>query len=96
MDIRTPSARHDIDQSPRHDDHTFHPLALYGPLGVGRGSSVRSVAAPGRGVAAPPVEAAGADAGAVGRAATSAVVMGITLIVAANAVIDWLAVLVGV
>ena len=39
---------------------------------------------------------AGADAGAVGRAATSAVVMGITLIVAANAVIDWLAVLLGV
>lgn len=38
----------------------------------------------------------GADAGAVGRATTSAVVMGITLIVAANAVIDWLAVLVGV
>jgi phospholipid/cholesterol/gamma-HCH transport system permease protein len=38
----------------------------------------------------------GADAGAVGRAATSAVVMGITLIVAANAVIDWLAVLLGV
>jgi len=36
---------------------------------------------------------AGADAGAVGRAATSAVVMGITLIIAANAVIDWLAVL---
>lgn len=36
---------------------------------------------------------AGGDAGAVGRAATSAVVMGITLIVAANAVIDWLAVL---
>jgi len=38
----------------------------------------------------------GADAAAVGRAATSAVVMGITLIVAANAVIDWLAVLLGV
>ena len=35
----------------------------------------------------------GDDAGAVGRAATSAVVMGITLIIAANAVIDWLAVL---
>jgi phospholipid/cholesterol/gamma-HCH transport system permease protein len=39
---------------------------------------------------------AGNDAGAVGRAATSAVVMGITLIIAANAVIDWLAVLLGV
>lgn len=39
---------------------------------------------------------AGADAAAVGRAATSAVVMGITLIVAANAVVDWLAVLLGV
>jgi phospholipid/cholesterol/gamma-HCH transport system permease protein len=36
---------------------------------------------------------AGNDAGAVGRAATAAVVMGITLIIAANAVIDWLAVL---
>jgi phospholipid/cholesterol/gamma-HCH transport system permease protein len=36
---------------------------------------------------------AGNDAGAVGRAATSAVVMGITLIIAATAVIDWLAVL---
>lgn len=36
---------------------------------------------------------AGSDAGAVGRAATSAVVMGITLIIAANAVIDWLAAL---
>ncbi len=36
---------------------------------------------------------AGGDAGAVGRAATSAVVLGITLIIAANAVIDWLAVL---
>jgi phospholipid/cholesterol/gamma-HCH transport system permease protein len=35
----------------------------------------------------------GSDAGAVGRAATSAVVMGITLIIAANAVIDWLAAL---
>ena len=38
----------------------------------------------------------GKDAGAVGRAATSAVVMGITLTVAANAIIDWLAVLAGV
>jgi phospholipid/cholesterol/gamma-HCH transport system permease protein len=35
----------------------------------------------------------GSGAGAVGRAATSAVVLGITLIIAANAVIDWLAVL---
>ena len=35
----------------------------------------------------------GKDAGAVGRAATSAVVTGITLIILANAVIDWLAVL---
>ena len=35
----------------------------------------------------------GSDAGAVGRAATSAVVMGITLIIVANAVIDWLAAL---
>jgi phospholipid/cholesterol/gamma-HCH transport system permease protein len=35
----------------------------------------------------------GSDAGAVGRSATSAVVLGITLIIAANAVIDWLAVL---
>jgi len=35
----------------------------------------------------------GSDAGAVGRAATSAVVQGITLIIAANAVIDWLAAL---
>ena len=35
----------------------------------------------------------GNDAGAVGRAATSAVVMGITLTVGANALIDWLAVL---
>jgi phospholipid/cholesterol/gamma-HCH transport system permease protein len=39
---------------------------------------------------------AGGDAGAVGRAATSAVVLGITLIIAANAVIDWLAVLLDV
>ncbi len=35
----------------------------------------------------------GSDAGAVGRAATSAVVLGITLIILANAVIDWLAAL---
>jgi phospholipid/cholesterol/gamma-HCH transport system permease protein len=35
----------------------------------------------------------GSDAGAVGRAATSAVVLGITLIIAANAVVDWLAAL---
>lgn len=35
----------------------------------------------------------GSDAGAVGRAATAAVVMGITLIVLANAVVDWLAAL---
>ena len=35
----------------------------------------------------------GSDAGAVGRSATSAVVMGITLIIVANAVIDWLAAL---
>jgi phospholipid/cholesterol/gamma-HCH transport system permease protein len=38
----------------------------------------------------------GSDAGAVGRAATSAVVTGITLIIIANAIIDWLAALVGV
>ncbi len=38
----------------------------------------------------------GTDAGAVGRAATSAVVTGITLTVGANALIDWLAVLTGV
>jgi len=38
----------------------------------------------------------GSDAGAVGRAATSAVVLGITLIIAANAVVDWLAALVEV
>lgn len=36
---------------------------------------------------------AGSDAGAVGRAATSAVVLGITLIILANAVVDWLAAL---
>jgi phospholipid/cholesterol/gamma-HCH transport system permease protein len=35
----------------------------------------------------------GSDASAVGRAATSAVVVGITLIVVANAVVDWLAAL---
>ena len=35
----------------------------------------------------------GSDAGAVGRAATSAVVLGITLIITANAVVDWLAAL---
>jgi phospholipid/cholesterol/gamma-HCH transport system permease protein len=35
----------------------------------------------------------GSDASAVGRAATSAVVTGITLIIAANAVVDWLAAL---
>lgn len=33
----------------------------------------------------------GSDAGAVGRSATSAVVMGITLIILGNAIIDWLA-----
>ena len=38
----------------------------------------------------------GSDASAVGRAATAAVVLGITLIVAANAVVDWLAALIGV
>jgi len=38
----------------------------------------------------------GGDASAVGKAATSAVVLGITLIIAANAVIDWLAVLLNV
>jgi phospholipid/cholesterol/gamma-HCH transport system permease protein len=38
----------------------------------------------------------GSDAGAVGRSATSAVVTGITLIIVANAVIDWLAALLGV
>ena len=35
----------------------------------------------------------GSDASAVGRAATSAVVLGITLIIAANALVDWLAAL---
>lgn len=35
----------------------------------------------------------GSDASAVGRAATSAVVLGITLIILANAVVDWLAAL---
>ncbi|MEX2471305.1 MAG: ABC transporter permease [Gemmatimonadota bacterium] len=39
---------------------------------------------------------AGSDAGAVGRAATAAVVLGITLIIGANALIDWLAVLLNV
>jgi phospholipid/cholesterol/gamma-HCH transport system permease protein len=38
----------------------------------------------------------GSDAGAVGRAATSAVVTGITLIIVANAIIDWIAALIGV
>jgi phospholipid/cholesterol/gamma-HCH transport system permease protein len=38
----------------------------------------------------------GSDAGAVGRSATSAVVLGITWIIAANAVIDWLAVLLNI
>jgi len=38
----------------------------------------------------------GSDASAVGQAATAAVVLGITLIVAANAIIDWLAALLGV
>jgi phospholipid/cholesterol/gamma-HCH transport system permease protein len=38
----------------------------------------------------------GSDAGAVGRSATSAVVTGITLIIMANAIIDWIATLVGV
>ena len=36
---------------------------------------------------------AGSDAGAVGRAATSAVVVSITLVIFANAVVDWLAAL---
>jgi phospholipid/cholesterol/gamma-HCH transport system permease protein len=38
----------------------------------------------------------GGDASAVGRAATSAVVLGITLIVLSNAIIDWLAVLLNI
>ena len=38
----------------------------------------------------------GNDAGAVGRSATSAVVTGITLIIVANAIIDWISALVGV
>ncbi len=38
----------------------------------------------------------GSDAGAVGRSATSAVVTGITLIIMANAVIDWISALIGV
>ena len=36
---------------------------------------------------------AGTDAGSVGRSATSAVVIGITLVILANAVVDWLAAL---
>jgi phospholipid/cholesterol/gamma-HCH transport system permease protein len=39
---------------------------------------------------------AGSDAGAVGRSVTSAVVTGITLIIVANAIIDWLAATIGV
>jgi phospholipid/cholesterol/gamma-HCH transport system permease protein len=39
---------------------------------------------------------AGSDASAVGRAATSAVVLGITLIIGANALVDWLAALLDV
>jgi phospholipid/cholesterol/gamma-HCH transport system permease protein len=35
----------------------------------------------------------GSDAGAVGRSTTSAVVLGITLVIFANAIIDWLAAL---
>lgn len=38
----------------------------------------------------------GSDASAVGRAATSAVVLGITFIIAANAVVDWLAALLNI
>lgn len=38
----------------------------------------------------------GSDASAVGRAATAAVVLGITLIIAANALVDWLAATVGI
>ncbi|HEX6069824.1 MAG TPA: ABC transporter permease [Longimicrobiaceae bacterium] len=38
----------------------------------------------------------GSDAGAVGRASTSAVVTGITLIIMANAVIDWVTAILGV
>jgi phospholipid/cholesterol/gamma-HCH transport system permease protein len=38
----------------------------------------------------------GGDASAVGKAATSAVVLGITFIIGANAVIDWLAVLLNI
>lgn len=38
----------------------------------------------------------GSDASAVGRAATAAVVLGITLIIAANALVDWLAALLNV
>lgn len=39
---------------------------------------------------------AGSDAGAVGRAATAAVVLGITLIISANAIVDWLAALLNI
>lgn len=39
---------------------------------------------------------AGSDAGAVGKAATQAVVIGITLIIVANAAIDWMAAIVGI
>ncbi len=39
---------------------------------------------------------AGSDAGAVGRAATAAVVLGITLIISANATVDWLAALLNI
>lgn len=39
---------------------------------------------------------AGSDASAVGRAATAAVVLGITLIIMANAIVDWLAALLGI
>lgn len=38
----------------------------------------------------------GSDASAVGRATTSAVVLGITLIIMANAIVDWLAALLGI
>lgn len=38
----------------------------------------------------------GSDASAVGKAATAAVVLGITLIILANAIVDWLAALLGV
>jgi len=39
---------------------------------------------------------AGSDASAVGRAATAAVVLGITLIIAGNALVDWLAATLGI